>query len=114
MEVNGQLHDPAAIAPEKESLVPLDRRLSGPQNRSGHGGEEKNSQPLPGLEPPTIHSVAQRYTTELSRLIMLKILENETRTHHKNFRRTVHKAMKFRASREIEMWKPRTDLWRQV
>jgi hypothetical protein len=23
----------------------LDRRLDGPQSRSGHGGEEKNSQP---------------------------------------------------------------------
>jgi hypothetical protein len=30
---------------------PLDRRLGGPQNRSGHGGEEKNSQPPPGIEP---------------------------------------------------------------
>jgi hypothetical protein len=28
----------------------LDRRLSGPQSQSGCGGEEKNSQPLPGLE----------------------------------------------------------------
>jgi len=25
----------------------LDRRLAGLQNRSGRGGEEKNSQPLP-------------------------------------------------------------------
>jgi hypothetical protein len=25
----------------------LDRKLGGPQNRYGHGGEEKNSQPLP-------------------------------------------------------------------
>jgi hypothetical protein len=47
---------------------PLDRRLGGPQSRSGHGGEEKNSQHLPGLQPPIIHPVAQRYTTELSRL----------------------------------------------
>jgi hypothetical protein len=31
---------------------PLDRRLGGPQSRSGRGGEEENSQPLPGLEPP--------------------------------------------------------------
>jgi hypothetical protein len=30
--------------------------------------KEKNSQPLPGLEPPIIQPVAQRYTTELSRL----------------------------------------------
>jgi len=29
----------------------LDRRLGGPQSRSGHGGEEKNSQPPPGIEP---------------------------------------------------------------
>jgi hypothetical protein len=29
----------------------LDRRLSRPQSRSGHGGEEKNSQPPPGIEP---------------------------------------------------------------
>jgi hypothetical protein len=48
---------------------PLDRRLGGPQNRSGRGGEERNSQPLPGLEPPIIQPVAQRYTTELFRLL---------------------------------------------
>jgi hypothetical protein len=34
----------------------------GAQSRSGHGGEEKNPQPLPGLEPPTIHPVSERYT----------------------------------------------------
>jgi hypothetical protein len=38
---------------------------------SGRGGEEKNSQPLPGLEPPVIQLVAQRYTTELCRYSML-------------------------------------------
>jgi hypothetical protein len=48
---------------------PLDRRLGGPQSRSGHGGEEKNSQPLPGLEPPIIQPVAHSYTTESSRII---------------------------------------------
>jgi len=41
----------------------LDRRLGGPQSRSGHGREEKNSQPLSGLEPPIIQPVNQRYTT---------------------------------------------------
>jgi len=30
---------------------PLDRRLGGPQSHSGHGGEEKNSQPPPGIAP---------------------------------------------------------------
>jgi hypothetical protein len=29
---------------------PLDRRLGGPQSQAGRGGEEKNSQPLPGIE----------------------------------------------------------------
>jgi hypothetical protein len=44
----------------------LDRRLGGSQSRSGRSGEEKNSEPLPGLEPPIIQPVAQCYTTELS------------------------------------------------
>jgi hypothetical protein len=52
----------------KSRFYPLDRRLGGPQSQSGRGGEEKNSHPLPGLESPIIHLVAQRYTTELSRL----------------------------------------------
>jgi hypothetical protein len=50
---------------EKSPWYPLDRRLGGPQSRSGHGAEEKNFQPLPGLEPPIIQLLAQRYTTEL-------------------------------------------------
>jgi hypothetical protein len=45
-----------------------DMRLGGSQSRSGRGGEEKNSQPLPGLESPIIQPVAERYITELSRL----------------------------------------------
>jgi hypothetical protein len=40
---------------------PLDRRLGGPQSQSGRGGEEKNFQLMPGLEPPIIQPVAQRY-----------------------------------------------------
>jgi hypothetical protein len=51
MEVSGQLHAPATLLSGKEPQYPLDRRLDGPQGRSGRGGEEKNSQPLPGLEP---------------------------------------------------------------
>jgi hypothetical protein len=68
MEVSGQLHSSAAFPPEKESLVPI-RRLGGSQSRSGRGGEEINSQSLPGLEPPIIQPVAQRYTSELSWLL---------------------------------------------
>jgi hypothetical protein len=43
--VSGQFHAPAALTPG------FDRRLGGPQNWSGRGGEEKNSQPLQGIEP---------------------------------------------------------------
>jgi hypothetical protein len=60
MEVSGKLHVPAALPPGKKLWYPLNRRL-------GWRGEEKNFQPLPGLEPPIIQPVAQRYTTELSR-----------------------------------------------
>jgi hypothetical protein len=35
----------------KSPWYALDRRLGGPQSRSGRGGEEKNSQPAPGIEP---------------------------------------------------------------
>jgi hypothetical protein len=61
---------PRSLYPQgKSSRYTLDRRLGGSQNRSGRGGEEKNSQPLAGLETPIIQPVAQRYTTELSRLL---------------------------------------------
>jgi len=43
MEVSG-------LPPRKETPVPLDRKLGGLQNHSGHGGEEKNSQSPPGIE----------------------------------------------------------------
>jgi hypothetical protein len=41
-QVKGELSRP---------LYPLDRRLGGPQSRSGRGGEEKNSHFPPGIEP---------------------------------------------------------------
>jgi hypothetical protein len=44
----------------------LDRRLGGPQDLSGRGGERKNFQSLAGLEVPIIQTVAQRCTAELS------------------------------------------------
>jgi hypothetical protein len=46
MEASGQIHVPAALPPGN----PLDRRLGGPQSRPERG-IEKNSQPLPGIEP---------------------------------------------------------------
>jgi len=44
MEVSSQVH-----LQEKNPWHPLERRLGGPQCQSGYGGEEKNSQPLQGL-----------------------------------------------------------------
>jgi hypothetical protein len=51
------------------SWYPLDRGLGGSQSRSGRGGEERNFQPLPGLEPPIIQPESQRYTTEVWSII---------------------------------------------
>jgi hypothetical protein len=45
------------------------RGLVGSQSRFGRGGEEINSYPLSGIEPPIIEPVAQRYATELFRLL---------------------------------------------
>jgi len=66
MEVSDQLHALTALPPGKEPGYPLNRRLGGFQSQSGGGGEEKNSQPLSGLEP----HIVQRYTAKLSRLLL--------------------------------------------
>jgi hypothetical protein len=43
---------PPLLHPQgKSPPYPLYRRLGGPQNRSGRGGEVKNSKLLPGIEP---------------------------------------------------------------
>jgi hypothetical protein len=42
---------PGRFTPKERALYPLDRRLGGFQSLSGRGGDEKNSQPLPGIEP---------------------------------------------------------------
>jgi hypothetical protein len=43
---------PPPLYPQGNSpWYPLDRRLGGPQSRSGRRSEEKNSQPPPGIEP---------------------------------------------------------------
>jgi hypothetical protein len=55
MEVSGQLHAPTALPPGKEPPYPLDKRLGGPQSRSGRYGEERNL--TPAFQP-----VARRYT----------------------------------------------------
>jgi hypothetical protein len=62
----GERSAPVALPQVKSPSYPLDRKLGGPQSRSERGGEEKNSQPLPGIEPPIIQTVVQRYTTKLA------------------------------------------------
>jgi hypothetical protein len=49
MEVSGPLHVPVALPPGKKPRYPLERRLGGPQSRSGGCGEEKNLT-MPGIE----------------------------------------------------------------
>jgi hypothetical protein len=63
---------------ERGPDTPLDRRLGGSRNRSGRGGEEKNSQLLSGLESRIIQPVAQHYTTELSWLLIKALISDYT------------------------------------
>jgi hypothetical protein len=72
MGVSGQLHAPAALSPGKSPWYPLDRRLHGPQSQFGCGGEEKNSQPLPGLKPLIIQPITQHYTTQMHKKLFGK------------------------------------------
>jgi hypothetical protein len=49
--VSDQCHAPAALYPRgKDPRYPLERRLDGPQSRSGHRGYKKNLLALPGIE----------------------------------------------------------------
>jgi hypothetical protein len=50
--VTGQLHATAALPPGKSPRYPLDRKLGGPQNRSGRRGEEKILEPTGTQNPP--------------------------------------------------------------
>jgi hypothetical protein len=47
---------------EKSPWYPLDRRLGGHKNRSGRGGEEKNSRRKSKAKTPIVQPIAQRYT----------------------------------------------------
>jgi hypothetical protein len=64
----GVSYTPRLLYPQgKSPWYQFDRRLGGLRS----GGEEKNSQPLPGLEYPIIQPVAQCYTSEVSRLLCM-------------------------------------------
>jgi hypothetical protein len=60
MGANGQRHAPAALYRRgggEDPQYPLDRRLGGPQTRSGHRDEEKFSASV-GDRTPIVQSVA--------------------------------------------------------
>jgi hypothetical protein len=61
--VSGQLHASAASPPGKEPPVPMDRRLGGPQSRSGRFGKEKILHPtrIRTPTPSVVQPVASRY-----------------------------------------------------
>jgi hypothetical protein len=48
MEVSGQLHALAVLPQEENPWYPMERNLDGPQSQLKRGGDEKNSQLLPG------------------------------------------------------------------
>jgi hypothetical protein len=82
--VSGQLHAPAALPPGKEPRYPLDRRLGGPQSRSGRFGEEKILDPT-GTRTPNplvVQPIASRkwwsLTSTLLCVFMARCLIYET------------------------------------
>jgi hypothetical protein len=62
LEVSGQLHAPAALPPGKKPRYPLDRRLSGPQSRSGRRGENSWTFRGSNSDFSVVQPVASRYT----------------------------------------------------
>jgi hypothetical protein len=64
MDVSVRLHAPAALHTGKEPLLPIVQKTV--------WDPDKVSQLLPWLEPPIIQTIAQLYTTELSRLLQVR------------------------------------------
>jgi hypothetical protein len=54
LDVSGQLHTLAALSRGERARYPLDRRLGGPQNRSGRYEEEIHLA-LPEIDPGPSH-----------------------------------------------------------
>jgi hypothetical protein len=71
MGVSGQHHAPAALYPRgKDPRYPVDKRLGGPQSRSGRRGQKKNPLPLLGIEPRSTSPQSDTILTELPRLLL--------------------------------------------
>jgi hypothetical protein len=72
LEVSRQLHAPAALPPGKGPRYPLDRRLGGPQSRSGRFGEQKIIDPT-GTRTPTPRS-SSPYIVAIITIIFIIII----------------------------------------
>jgi hypothetical protein len=70
---------PGRFTPRGRSPVPIGWKLDGPQSRSGHGGEEKNSHPLPRLGVMIIRKAERSGLLGKfgGRIILRDILEKE-------------------------------------
>jgi hypothetical protein len=53
-EINGQVRISAASRKGKNHLYPMDKRLGGPQIRSGGSDEKEKLLVLPGIEPRSL------------------------------------------------------------
>jgi len=80
MDVSCHTHDTAALHPEKEPRYPLDRRLCGPQWRSGRDGEENKS--LPSRESNPGYPICSVVTilNELSQLSILYVRSKQKKS----------------------------------
>jgi hypothetical protein len=70
MEMSIQLHASAALIRGKSPRYPLNRRLGGPQSRSGDCGVNKNCLSVPGIEPRPSSLLHAPMLTELFRLVV--------------------------------------------
>jgi hypothetical protein len=95
MGVSGQRHASAALSPRgKDPWYPLDRRLGGPQSRSGHRLEEKPFHLCRGsnLDHPVILPVARHYTDWATRLTCCQSSQHKysTQVRSSPFQFTIH------------------------
>jgi hypothetical protein len=60
--LDGASRSGRALPPGKDPRYPLERRLGGPQSRSGHRGYRKSPLLLPGIEPRSPGRPVRRQT----------------------------------------------------
>jgi hypothetical protein len=94
MEVSGQLHVPAALLPGKHAPVPSDRKIGGPQSRSGCRGVEKNISPrgnrIPAFQRVICRCIDWVTSTEASLQSRRAWLQKLLRPHMINPENWVH------------------------